>query len=69
MRLNFWESEDAKEREEGISVKEIKKLLKEKGGYGWTEHYERDGTMFESTPILLKSNAKMAYGIKYNKHL
>ena len=66
MRLHYWESEDGTEREEGISITEAKRLLKTKGGHAWTEHYERDGTMFESTSIKLnQDNSKH----KYNRHL
>lgn len=48
------------------SVREIKKWLKLYGGRGYTEHYERDGTMFEVTPILLEGNNSTH---KYNHHL
>jgi hypothetical protein len=52
------------------SVSNIKKLIKKQGGYGWTEHYERDGGYLGSTPIEVKgSNAGTAYNVKYNKHL
>ena len=40
----------------GISVSEVKKLIKKYGGAGYTMHCERDGTLFETTPI-------------YNRHL
>ena len=66
MRLNYWESTNGQEREEGISVSHANQLLKKKGGHAWTEHYERDGTMFESTPITLKGNNSTH---KYAHHL
>jgi signal transduction histidine kinase len=66
MRLHYWQSEDKKEREDGISITEAKKLLKQRGGRAWTEHYERDGTMFEVTPIRLKGNNSR---FSYNHHL
>lgn len=51
---------------EGISVTAAKKLLKEFGGSAWTEHCERDGSCFETTPIELKGNNSK---FQYNKHL
>ena len=56
MKLHYWESEDSNEREEGISVREAKRLLKEKGGYAWTEWYQRDGTLVNSVAITLGRN-------------
>lgn len=47
-------------------VSTIKKLMKQYGGEGFTEHYERDGGIFELTPILLKGNNTK---FKYNRHL
>jgi hypothetical protein len=66
MRLHYWESTDGQERAEGISVTQAKQLLKEKGGRAWTEHYERDGTMFERTAIKLQQNNSTH---TYNQHL
>lgn len=48
------------------NVSTIKKLMKKFGGVGFTEHYERDGGLFECTPILLKGNNTK---FKYNRHL
>ena len=53
MRLNYWQSDDGKDKEQGISVKEAKRNLKEKGGFAWTDHYDRDGGLFEVTKIEL----------------
>ena len=50
----------------GISVTSVKKLLKDFGGNGWTEHCERDGGVFEVTDITLKGNNSK---FKYNHHL
>lgn len=50
----------------GISVSEVKKLIKKYGGVGYTMHCERDGTLFETTPITLKGNNSK---FKYNRHL
>lgn len=66
MRLHYWRSEDGKEEEYGISITSAKKLLKEKGGYAWTEHIGRDGSCFEVTEIKLNGNNSK---FKYNHHL
>lgn len=50
----------------GISISGAKKLLKQYGGSAWTEHCERDGTVFEVTEIKFNSNNSK---FKYNKHL
>lgn len=49
-----------------MSITEIKKLIKNQGGYGYTEHYERDGTLFDVTSIEVKGNNS---NFKYNRHL
>ena len=51
---------------EGISVKEVKRLLKTYGGKGWTYHIDRDGTVFDTSEIKLKGNNSK---FKYNQHL
>lgn len=33
MRLNYWQSQDGQETEDGINVTHAKQLLKEKGGH------------------------------------
>lgn len=48
------------------SVSAAKKQLKVKGGTSWTEHYDRDGSFQESTPIVLCNNADTTYRAKYN---
>lgn len=50
----------------GISVTEVKRLIREYGGYGWTEHIDRDGSAFEITPITLAGNNSK---FRYNHHL
>lgn len=50
----------------GIALSEVKKLMKKYGGVGYTMHLERDGTLFETTPITLKGNNSR---FKYNQHL
>lgn len=64
--------EDCRDRVEGIdrtvsgSISWIKKMIKQYGGSGWTEHIERDGSLFEVTEITLKGNNSR---FKYNHHL
>lgn len=48
------------------SITVAKQYLKKYGGCAWTEHYERDGTLFEVTPIQLTCNNSR---FKYNRHL
>ena len=50
----------------GISVKNVKSLIKSFGGYGWTEHCDRSGGVFEVTDIKLKGNNSNHH---YNRHL
>ena len=50
----------------GITVTAAKKLLRQYGGSAWTEHIERDGTLFEVTEIHLTGNNSR---FKYNHHL
>jgi hypothetical protein len=82
MRLHFWKPDKdfdineiddpcvyeivKKEGQVNTGVREAKKLLKLYGGTAWTEHYERDGTMFEVTQIELTGNNSTH---KYNHHL
>ena len=49
-----------------VSVSRAKELLRKYGGSAWTEHYERDGTLFEVTEIHLNGNNSR---FKYNHHL
>ena len=51
---------------EACTVTEAKKFLKLYGGNAYTEHIERDGGLFETTPIILKGNNSR---FKYNRHL
>lgn len=66
MRLNYWRNDETGEEYGGITVTAAKKLLKEKGGYAWTEHIDRDGGCFEVTKMELKGNNSQ---FKYNHHL
>lgn len=65
MRLSYYVKDNDSEREL-MSITEIKKLIKNQGGYGYTEHYERDGTLFDVTAIEVKGNNS---NFKYNRHL
>ena len=47
-------------------VSTAKKLLKLYGGTAYTAHFDRDGGLFETTPITLKNNNSKH---KYNRHL
>ena len=50
----------------GVSITTARKLMKQYGGCGWTAHIDRDGCVFETTPIQLKGNNSRH---KYNRHL
>lgn len=50
----------------GIKLSAVKALMKKYGGSGWTEHCERDGSIFEVTEIKLNQNNSR---FKYNHHL
>ena len=65
MRISYYR-ENKEDEPIIISIKEAKKLLKSNGGEAWIEHYDRDGGLFEVTPILLNSNNSKH---KYNHHL
>lgn len=48
------------------TVTTAKKFLKKYGGQAYTEHIDRDGGVFEVTPVTLKGNNSRH---KYNRHL
>lgn len=54
------------------SVSTAKKLLKERmksgktDGTAWTDHFDRDGSFQESTPVIPGNNAGTTYRAKYN---
>lgn len=64
--LKEYELRDGEYTLDGMSVSEVKKLIKKYGGVGYTMHCERDGTLFETTPITLNGNNSK---FKYNRHL
>ena len=64
------ELEEEWPRQQLCNVRTAKKFLRKYGGVAWTEHIDRDGCIFETTPILAKgSNKKLSYGVTYNQHL
>lgn len=44
----------------------IKRMMKTYGGSGYTEHYDRDGSLFETSSICLQGNNSEFI---YNRHL
>jgi hypothetical protein len=52
--------------EHQCSIRTAKAMLKKYGGYAWTEHYERDGGLMETSEITLNGNNSR---FKYNRHL
>lgn len=49
-----------------MTITSAKKLIRRYGGSAYTEHYERDGGLFEVTEIHLTGNNSR---FKYNHHL
>ena len=52
--------------ESGLTLTEVKKRLRKQGGSGYTQHFDRDGSFQESTPIVLGNNAHTTYNAEYN---
>ena len=52
--------------ESGLSLTEVKRRMKKVGGSGYTQHFDRDGSFQESTPIILGNNARTTYRAEYN---
>ena len=50
----------------GITITYAKQLLKKYGGCAFTEHCDRDGSIFEVTEITLSGNNSR---FRYNRHL
>lgn len=57
---------DIDERTMSCKLSYAKKMIRQYGGIGWTEHCERDGSPFEVTPITLTGNNSR---FTYNHHL
>lgn len=51
---------------DGLTLTEIKKRIRQKGGSGYTYHFDRDGSFQECTPIVLGNNARTTYRAEYN---
>lgn len=52
--------------ESGLSLTEVKKRIRTQGGNGYTQHFDRDGSFQECTPIVLGNNARTTYQAEYN---
>lgn len=65
VRITFYKAKDDTEAIV-VNVSSAKQLLKKQGGTAWTEHYDRDGSFQESTPIKMGNNANTTYRAKYN---
>ena len=50
----------------GLTLTEVKKRIRKEGGSGYTQHFDRDGSFQESTPITLGNNARTTYRAEYN---
>lgn len=50
----------------GLTLTEVKKRIRKEGGSGYTEHFDRDGSFQETTPITLGNNARTTYQAEYN---
>lgn len=58
--------DDADDILEGITLTAVKNLMKKYGGSGTICHYDRYGSLLETSPITLKGNNSQ---FKYNHHL
>lgn len=65
MRIHVYTSPEGKS-ESGLSLTEVKKRIRKEGGSGCTQHFDRDGSFQESTPIVLGNNARTTYRAEYN---
>ncbi len=65
MRLSYYRKDNNSDPEL-MSITNAKKLLRKQGGVAWTEHYDRDGGLFETSEIKLEGNNSR---FKYNRHL
>ena len=65
MRIHVYTSPEGKS-ESGLSLTEVKKRMRKQGGSGYTQHFDRDGSFQETTPIVLGNNARTTYKAEYN---
>ena len=68
MRIHCYKKDEESDVEV-VRLSTAKRLIKEYGGVAWTEHYDRNGGLFEVTPIKLENNRGVAYNVRYNRHL
>lgn len=54
------------DRHINCSISQCKKYIRKFGGHGYTEHCERDGTVFEVSEVKLNENNSK---FRYNHHL
>lgn len=64
-RIHTYTSPEGKS-ESGLSLTDVKKRIRKFGGTGRTEHFDRDGSFQETTPITLGNNARTTYQAEYN---
>lgn len=64
-RIHCYTGPDGK-TESGLTLTEVKKRMRKEGGSGYTQHFDRDGSFQESTPITLGDNARTTYRAEYN---
>lgn len=69
MRIAYYKNESLPEFQETepVKISFAKKMLKKHGGYAWIEHYDRDGSLFDTTDI--KIEGKNLHKKPYNIHL
>ena len=65
MKISYWKKDNNTDPEV-VSISNAKRLLKEEGGFAWTDHIDRDGGLFETSDIKPKGNNSK---FKYNRHL
>lgn len=64
-RINCYTAPDGR-TESGLSLTEVKRRIRLQGGSGYTQHFDKDGSFQETTPIVLANNARTTYRAEYN---
>lgn len=64
-RLHYYVSASG-ETSDALTLTEVKKRIRKEGGSGYTQHFDRDGSFQESTPIVKGNNARTTYRAEYN---
>ncbi len=49
-----------------ITITMAKRMIKRYGGHAFTQHFDRNGGLFETTEVIIKGNNSIH---KYNRHL